>query len=307
MTTGAHRHDLGEASSDELLAGANSGVSLSIVVTTYEWHRALDLVLRALWEQSDADFDLVVADDGSGAETAGVVERWRPAFAGRLSHVWQQDNGYRVATARNRGALAGRGDYVLFIDGDCLPRRHFVHAIKASVRPNWFLSGRRIQLSDALTRRVLECSAHPQRWSLLRWLLRTPVERTDLRTLTPRDRRGAGRSALPDFEPEGRAYGFLIGVARADLELVNGFDERFVGWGEEDVDLAVRLQRLGLRCGHAGPQATLLHLWHPTADARDRPNWSLLEEAEQSDRIEAVRGLRMGRVRDGNPNSYRRT
>jgi hypothetical protein len=54
----------------------------------------------------------------------------------------------------------------------------------------------------------------------------------------------------------------------------------------------VRLKRAGLRCGHAGAAATLVHLWHATREVRERPNWWLLQETELSDRIEAVEGLR---------------
>ena len=71
--------------------------------------------------------------------------------------------------------------------------------------------------------------------------------------LTRRDRRRVGALHLPEFAPHDRAYGYLFGVARADFERVNGYDMRYEGWGEEDVDIAVRLGRIGLRCGHARP------------------------------------------------------
>ena len=73
---------------------------------------------------------------------------------------------------------------------------------------------------------------------------------------------------------------------------VNGYDTRFAGWGGEDVDMAVRLQRAGLRCGWAGPRSTLLHLWHETRKADLRPNDELLAETRATNRIEAVEGLR---------------
>jgi hypothetical protein len=83
-----------------------------------------------------------------------------------------------------------------------------------------------------------------------------------------------------------------MAMARSDFERVNGFDLRFVGWGEQDVDLALRLRRLGLRCGWAGPSSTLLHLWHPCQAECDRSTWRLLQETVQSERLEAVEGFR---------------
>ena len=83
--------------------------SIAVVVATYEWPDALDAVLFGLSEQTDSDFDLVVADDGSGPETAAVVERWRKAFAERLRHARQEDEGFRLARVKNLGARRGSG------------------------------------------------------------------------------------------------------------------------------------------------------------------------------------------------------
>jgi glycosyltransferase involved in cell wall biosynthesis len=265
--------------------------SLSIVVTTYAWPEALDAVLREFADQTDAAFDLVVADDGSGPTTTAVVDRWRDVFGDRLSHVWQQDDGFRLARVRNLGALAAEGDYLVFVDGDCIPRRRFVAAMRRAALPGWFLAGKRVDLSPRLSRAVLEdglalgrrsaASLFRHRRDLHRWS-----------DLTPRDRRRPWRPGLPEFYPHGNSYGFLMAMYRGDFEAVNGFDQRYVGWGEQDVDLAVRLRRLGLRCGWAGPHTTMLHLAHASNMPADRETWWLLQETQECERLEAVVGLR---------------
>jgi glycosyltransferase involved in cell wall biosynthesis/GT2 family glycosyltransferase len=265
---------------------------LSVVVTTFEWPEALDVLLEALWAQSDDRFEIVVADDGSGSATKAIVERWRGVFGKRLAHAWQPDEGYRIARARNLGAIASSGDFLVFLDGDCLPGRDFVRALKTSALPGWFVSTRRVGLSQELSRRILAREVEAHRWSRLRWTVRARRELDGIAPLTPRDRRRTGRAKLPEFEPPDRAYGSGFGVSRADFERVNGFDLRFTGWGEEDVDLAVRLRRLGLRCGHAGPRATLFHLWHPSRMEHGRPNWWLLKDTEARSHVEADVGLR---------------
>lgn len=263
--------------------------SLSVVVSTYEWPEALDAVLFGLSEQTDADFDLVVADDGSGQATADVVERWREAFGERLRHVRQEDEGFRLARVKNLGAAAARGAYLVMIDGDAVPRRGFVAAMRAAAVPGWFVAGKRLELDRELSERVLAERLPVHRWSLTRWA-RERAHASPLASLTPRDRRRPGREGLPEFVPHGNRYGVLLGIWRADFERANGFDMRYEQWGEEDVDLAVRLQRLGSRCGWPGPQGTLLHLWHETRKG-ERPNAALLEETRASDRVEAVRGF----------------
>src|SRR5438552_18189050 len=128
-------------------------MNLSVIVATYEWPEALDAVLSGLADQSDQDFSLLVADDGSAAKTASVVESWRGKL--RIEHVRQEDDGYRLARVRNLGARHSDGDYLVFIDGDVVPRRHFVRALRRSAIPGWFVAGKRLLLTRELSERAL--------------------------------------------------------------------------------------------------------------------------------------------------------
>jgi glycosyltransferase involved in cell wall biosynthesis len=274
-----------------MTARTSTAPRLAIVVSTYESAEPLHAVLWGLAEQSDPGFVLVVADDGSGSDTKAVVDRWRSRFGERLLHVWQPDEGFRLARVLNLGALAVDADYFAFMHGESIPRRNFVRAIRACIRPGWFVAGRRVDLSAALTARVLEQRLPVHRWGMLDWL-RVRHVASPIAAPTRRDRRRVGVTGVPEFSPHNRTYGYLLGVGRRDFERVDGYDVRFVGWGEEDVDIATRLRRIGLRCGHAGPDGTLVHLWHESEIPAERPNWYLLQETEQSDRVEAIDGLR---------------
>ena len=110
-----------------------------------QWPQALHAVLLGLADQSDPDFDLVVADDGSGPDTAALAEAWKAYL--RLTHVRQDDDGYRLARVRNLGAQEARGDYLVFLNSDTVPRRHFVRAMRKAAVPGWFLAGKRLLLS----------------------------------------------------------------------------------------------------------------------------------------------------------------
>ena len=271
--------------------------TLSIVVVTYEWPEALDLVLRSLSEEDDRSFEIVVADDGSGPETARLVSSWHSVLGGRLTHAWQPDLGFRRARVLNVGAAEARSDYLLFIDGDAIPRRGLVAAVRRAALPGWFLSSKRLNMSPDLSRRALAGERAVWRWSALGWLARAPrelfnsAERNTPGLLLPvRDQRRPWRRSQ-EFSPPYWGYGCVLGVHRSDFERVNGFDMRFVGWGGEDVDIAVRLRRAGLRCGWPGPRASMLHLWHPVRRGGMLPNTSLVEETIASDRIKALEGL----------------
>jgi GT2 family glycosyltransferase len=278
---------------------ASADRPLSVIVSTFEWPEALDVGLRALSEER-GEFEIVVADDGSGSETRAVVERWRAKLGDRVVHAWQPDDGYRRARVLNLAASVASGSYLLILDSDCLVRRHSLTALRRAALPGWMLASKRLNMSPRLSRRVLEGRASVWRWSAAEWLVRAPRElvvaprqiaRPGL-LLPLRDRRRPWRTGQPEFSPPYDGYGFYTGVWRDDLERVNGFDMRFVGWGGEDVDLALRLRRAGIKCGWPGPRATVLHLWHPLRKGTTSSNTRFVEETETSDRIEAVEGLR---------------
>ena len=143
---------------------------VSVIVTTYNREDALDAVLSALSRQSDRGFEVVIADDGSGPTTAALAERWRLRLGVPLSYVWQVDRGFRAAAIRNRAILACRGDYCIFLDGDCIVRPDFIAAHRRLAEPGWFVTGNRVLLSGALTAVVLREHSQPQTWTASEWL-----------------------------------------------------------------------------------------------------------------------------------------
>jgi len=271
---------------------------ISIVVTTYNREDALAAVLRALSRQSDADFEVIVADDGSREETARLVEVWKARIGRRLEHVWHEDRGFRAAEIRNRAILQSRGAYCVFLDGDCIPRPDFVATHRALAEAGCFVAGNRVLLSQQLTEQVLREQQTPETWRFARWLrlrlaggvnriaalLKLPLGR--LRHL--RERRWEGV----------RSCNFA--VWRADLEYVDGFDAAYTGWGKEDSDLVVRLLRAGVRRKDGMFATAVLHLHHPEADRGALPeNERKLRFALDAGDIRAHVGLSALRTEGG--------
>jgi glycosyltransferase involved in cell wall biosynthesis len=263
---------------------------VSVIVSTYNRPLALDRVLQGLAEQHVPAAEVLVADDGSKAETRHLVESWKPAFPVPLLHVWHEDRGFRLAEIRNRAALAARGDWLQFIDGDCVPRPHFVQRIERLAARGWALAGDRILLSESLTRRVEAAALPIHRWGLAKWAIERA--RRGINRLAPlvywplRVGRGLGSGNWR------RLRGANIGVAREDFEKVNGFEQAFTGWGLEDSEFAIRLLNSGVRIRNGRLAVGLLHLWHPE-QARDRvpAHQDLLEQARISRRTRAGCGL----------------
>ena len=143
-----------------------SGAALiSVIVTTYNREDALDAALRALAHQSDRNFEIVIADDGSRPDTARVIESWQARLPLPLKHVRHEHRGFRGGEIRNRGIRASAGEDCIFLDGDCLAAPDFIAAHRRLREPGWFVTGNRVLLSRELTEAVLAGGLEAERWN----------------------------------------------------------------------------------------------------------------------------------------------
>ena len=260
---------------------------ISVVVSTYERPDALDAALRGLSRQNDRNFEVVVADDGSGAGTTDLIARWQDRLGVPLGHARHEHRGFRAAEIRNRAIMASSGAYCVFLDGDCIPRADFIARHRALAEPGWFVAGNRILLSDALTADVLARQLEPERWNVASLLARRGVNR-----LAPALRLPLGplRKAEPKRWEGARTCN--LAVARADLDRVDGFDASYNGWGLEDSDLAIRLIHAGVKRKDGRFATGVFHLWHRESDRVDLPaNQSRLDDVMRGARVRALRGL----------------
>jgi glycosyltransferase involved in cell wall biosynthesis len=267
------------------------GASLiSLIVTTYNREDALDAVLRTLARQSDKNFEIVIADDGSRPETTALIEGWRSRMSVPLKHVRHEHRGFRGGEIRNRGIRASAGDLCIFLDGDCLAAPGFVATHRRLAEPGWFVTGNRVLLSRELTEIVLGKGIAAETWdftTLLRERLRGGVNRLlptlrlplgPLRKLVRSDWRGAQTCNLA--------------VARRDLDQIDGFDCSYSGWGLEDSDLVVRLLHAGVHRKDGRFATGVLHLWHPPNDRSQlAANRTRLDQVMSGRRVRALRGM----------------
>jgi glycosyltransferase involved in cell wall biosynthesis len=265
--------------------------TLSVVISTYNWPQALRAVVEGFFSQTDMDFEIVIADDGSGAATRDCVEELRARAPVPLKHVWQPDIGYRLAMSRNRGIRACSGDYVLVVDGDCIPQRNYIAQHRKLARRGFMVTGSRILLNPAASERVLAGSLDLQAIGLadkLRLRLRGETNKLPQMLWT-----------LPDLGREKSRFSFRrikgcnMGIWRDDLERINGFDESFQGWGHEDADLVVRLFHAGVMRKDGAFATEVYHLWHREAKRdQESSNKRVVLERASNKTTQAVKGLR---------------
>lgn len=265
-------------------------MNTAVVVTTYNRPDALAAVLAGYADQANADFELLIADDGSTDDTRRLIEQEQSRLRFSVRHVWQEDHGFRAAAARNRAVAQTQAEYLIFVDGDCVPAPNFIRQHQSLAQRGYFLAGNRVLLSEAFTRRVLAEHLPIQRWHATRWLL--AWAKRDVNRLLP-------LVTLPDTRFRRHAPRRWEGVKTCNLSLwrndfvrINGFDESYAGWGLEDSDLAIRLIHSGIRHKSARFAAPVFHLWHRDNDrSRLAENQKLLDEILASARTEARLGL----------------
>jgi len=263
---------------------------ISVIVTTYNREDALEAVLSALSGQTDREFEVVVADDGSRPTTAALIERWKGRLGVPLSHAWQADRGFRAAEIRNRALLAARGDYCIFLDGDCIARADFIATHRRLAERGWFVTGNRVLLSRELTAAVLREGVLPQTWNLAQWINRRAQGGVNRLAAVLRLPLGPLRKLRPGQWLGARSCN--LAVWRSDLELVDGFDASFRGWGREDSDLLIRLLHSGVRRKDGRFATGVIHLWHEEEDRSQLDaNDARLDAVQRSDRVRAQAGM----------------
>jgi glycosyltransferase involved in cell wall biosynthesis len=236
-------------------------VRVSVILATYEQPAWLEKVLWGYAVQTRPDFELIVADDGSGPETRAVIERFSGESGRAVEHVWHEDRGFRKCEILNRAVLASGGDYLLFSDGDCIPRSDFVETHARLAAPGTFLSGGALRLPMEISDRISLDDVRRGRFADTAWLRRIGWEpgRHRLRLLS----QGLA-AALADRLTTTRATwnGGNASTWREALLAVNGFDHS-MAYGGEDRAFGERLVNLGLCGRQVRHRAVAVHLEHP--------------------------------------------
>lgn len=232
-----------------------SAPKISLIINTFNQPDYLGRVLAAISRQTHLPHEVKLADDGSGEETRGVFDRWAASQTFSCKHLWQENQGFRRCRILNQAIADSKGDYVVFLDGDTVPHWRFIADHQSLARKACFVQGHRAlvqqQASEyfgmgdfAADRKKAFLSGQINGWgNAFRWPMAFRRVRADLRGIR----------------------GCNLGVWRADLVRVNGYNEDFKGWGREDSELAARLMNSGVRRRDARGWAICWHLWHPPA------------------------------------------
>jgi GT2 family glycosyltransferase len=261
---------------------------MTVIVATYDQPGPLRLALAALGAQTDPDFDVIVADDGSQPTSHALVEECARSYGLRARVVWQPDQGFRKARAQNQAALETGAELLVFLDGDCLPFRDLIARYRRAARAGEFCTGAVVFLDSAATRALDEAAvrsgAHERALTLRERLRALDVHWRNVANFARRLER-----------PRIRGANFAVS---ADLfRAVDGYDEVFGGYGKEDSDLRNRMRNAGARGISLWHRAFVAHLARDVvtrAGARERPPADLYRAGKQLVRARVGLGSHAG-------------
>ncbi len=259
-------------------------MKISVIVTTYNRPGALKKVIVALFSQTRRPDEILVADDGSRPETRELMAELEQKAGVPLCHVWQEDQGFRAARIRNLGILSSKGDYLILLDGDCIPTRFFVADHLDLAEKGYFFQGKRALVNQKIVdgfdfRDTLSFAR------LFRLALSGGISNAHHIVRIPffpcsRNRKISGTRSCN------------MGFFKEDVEAVNGFNHEFTSWGREDSEFVARLFKYGLKRKEHPFRAVCYHLWHRENKAVClEKNEILLEQALASPAWRCERGL----------------
>jgi glycosyltransferase involved in cell wall biosynthesis len=229
-------------------------MKITLIITTFNWKEALELSILSVFEQTRLPKEIIIADDGSDNDTRQLVESLQKISPTPIIHSWQQNKGFRLSRSRNRALTIAKGDYIVLIDGDIIIEKNFIADHIEASKKGYFVQGSRVLLNNHSTKRAL------QNKKIFPCLTDSGVE----------NRKNCIRSTLLSklFSfPSKRLSGIKtcnFAFWKEHAEIVNGFNEDFIGWGREDSEFTARMLHSGTKRHNIKFKALAYHLYHKT-------------------------------------------
>ncbi len=255
--------------------------NISIIVTTYNWKEALEIVLINLCQQSVLPNEIVIADDGSKEDTKQLIEALKTKLSVPIKHVWQADDGFQLSKIRNKAIVACECEYIIQIDGDCVPHQHFVKDHLEMAEVGTYVCGSRAYCTQNFSEKWMTT----KQFNPFTFI---PIKGSFLNIL----RNSYLRRKLVDFRVT--VKGSNMAFWKKDLVTVNGYDEDYKGWGFEDNDLVARLQNAGIKQKTLKMGGIQYHLYHKESE---RP--SEKEYQRRMAKIKFIEDNRITRAQNG--------
>ncbi len=238
---------------------------ISVIVATYNWPEALRLCLLSLITQTDKNYEIIVADDGSQPPTKVVIDEISLSSQISIKHLWQEDDGCRKTRILNSGIEAASGDYLIFMDGDCIAQPDFISQHRKLAQENFLITGSRILLSKKATQKLLLDTT----WDFSKFkrqIVKLRIGGDINKVMQLIIKRGDGKWRHFNKFLWRRIKGCNMSCWKVDALEIGGFDASLVGWAHEDADFVFRLEHSGVSRKSGSWATEVIHLFHKVRD-----------------------------------------
>ncbi|WP_062122121.1 glycosyltransferase [Geofilum rubicundum] len=267
----------------------------TVIISFYNNLKALKLILSALNQQTIADFEVIIADDGSRTEVVEELSSLLKKYNYPIKHEWHTDKGFRKNRILNKAILAAESEYLIFIDGDCIPHPSFVEDHLFFSQPNRIVAGRRVLMSERMSNKVNETFIEHRKLSSFKFYWGLIID-----SLIKKSRHVESAIYIPITAINKRFGNYKRGVKGCNFSVhkhgllnINGFDMRYelpcVG---EDTDIEYRLKLLGYEVFLPKFRLVQYHLFHkPLSRIRLKENNNIFSETIKNRTIKAPLGI----------------
>jgi len=224
----------------------------TLLISTYNWPEALNLVLKSAFKQTVLPDEIIIADDGSSESTKEVINCYKKQNTIPLKHIWHEDNGFRKASILNKAIANSNSDYIIEVDGDCIMNKHFISDHISLSRENHFLFGSRVNIQKK--RLISLFKSNNINFNSFSFGIKKRTRALRIPFLSSLYK----SSNLLSKKLRGCNMSFF----RKDFMAVNGYNEDFEGWGKEDSELAIRLLNNGCLGKRIRYKGIVYHIWH---------------------------------------------
>lgn len=227
-------------------------MKVSLLISTYNWPKALDLVLKSLARQTLMPQEVIIADDGSTPATKEIIEKHTGNWHVRVKHIWQEDQGFRRTLILNKAVAKAKGDYIIQLDGDCIMHPKFIEDHVTAAEKGVFLFGSRVNIQKEFLpilflKRKTNFGFFDKGIKKRTRNLHVPIlggfyRKTDVLSKKVR--------------------GCNLSFWKSDFIKVNGYNEAMTGWGKEDSEMILRLLNIQIQGKRLRYQGIIYHIWH---------------------------------------------
>ncbi len=258
-------------------------MKISLIISYYKNEKNLELIFKGLEQQSEKSFEVIVAEDDNNSSTPEFIADQQKFYEFPIVLISQkEDDGFRKNQMLNRAIVIAKASKLCFIDGDCVPHRHFIRTYSQMITKGIICFGKRVNLGKKITSRIYESM---------------DISSLNFFSIMFSDSGKKKEGLYLPFSLKVKDTGLLgcnWGVLKTHLIKINGFDEDYTSAGVgEDVDVEWRLRELGLKMVSTKNKAIVYHLYHPRGYSEEsvQVNYNKLKAKQSQNFIACINGI----------------